>query len=966
MEQITSTEQTYNPDHFRNARRILVFRLLAAIILVIYALTIYSSMDTGGSLILILSLLVLVTSIAGLVFVFLRRITTGIILSLSGIQIAIIALGILIQNLGWILFISLLLLTALAVANTVETRISRLEILISSLVGAVILFFDIFAGQAAYRTLLVNQSAILTVFIAQIAASLLVNLPIFVRQFSFFTLRSKMILASATIAILSLGIVSYLNIRTMEQLMISDANEGLFSAASQTKDSVSAFIDNNLNTVATEANLPLFVEYLEMPGYQRGDSPLVDQVASTLSVIRSKDVINISSVALLDSSGSIVVDTDKLDIGSVKSESLYFIQPVNSGLPYVSSVEIDPNTNIPSIYFSAPVRSDSSRTLGVLRVQFNADVLQNILEQNNGLGGEDSYAVMFDENYILLAHGTEPERMFQTAIPLDEQRLKSLQEQNRLPDWSEDQIFLNLPDLASNLEQTTLDPASRHYFTAEDVTSGDHTYAAAITVENPKWVIGFFQPRLSFLQPIQSYTNNAIAITTLISGTVLLLVLWLGQTLTQPIIELTNTAEQVSQGNLDIRSNVTTNDEVGLLANTFNNMTSQLNMLVNELELQVEARVQDMEKHISRQQATVEIARDIAKESSFDNMLERTINLLSEGLGMYHVGLYLMDPQKENARLVASNGETGKLLIESKYQQNISSQSNVSYVCLAGEPRLAVKNDDTTPPISQHPLLPYSQSQLVAPLTIDDEIIGVIDLQSDRADYFESSDLEIFNSFAGQISNTIQKINQIEEMERELSEMESAYGQFTQQAWQRFIQTKFPVTGYRYRELNVSPVEEAPQEVHQVWQWNQPIIRHREEYDGDSEEPSIIAIPIRVRGQVIGVLDLQFDVGRITAETSAMVEDIAERLSLVMENTRLVEAAQNRVERERLTSEISNRIRETLDMDEVIRTAVREIGDTLELEEVEIRIGLPEGLGIMDLPGTEVDGQDNGNQEGEQ
>lgn len=966
MDTITSTEQSYNPDHFRNARRVLILRVLAAIILVIYAVNIHTTLGGAGSLIMTTSFLVLAAGIAGLLFLFLKRIPVGVVLSLTGIYIAIILLGIFIQNLGWILLISLLVFTALAVTNTVEPRTSRTLLLISSVIGFVILLFDLFVGKAAFRFQLENLSSVLAVFIALIAASLLVNLPIFIRQFSFFTLRSKLILAIAMIAIVSLGITSYINTRTMERALTQEANQALFSAASQTRDSIMDLIVTNLSNVRTEASLPLLVQYLEMPSYERGNSELDDQVAATLSVLRSRDIENISSVALLDNRGRIVADTEKLDIGSVKTDRSYFTEPVNSGLPYVSSVEMDPNTNTPSLYFSAPVRSANDRIIGVLRVRYNAVVLQNLLEDSNGLGGSDSYAVLFDENYIHLAHGTHPENIFKTAVPLDDQQMISLQEQNRLPEWSKDQLFLNLPGLAANLAQTMLDPDSQRFFTAEGVTAGDLNQATAIPLDTPPWIIVFFQPRQSFIEPIQTYSGNTITIATLIAAGVVLLAIWLGQSFSQPISELTNAAEQVSQGNLSFRSNVVTNDEVGLLSNAFNNMTSQLNMLVNELDTQVQARTQVLEKRISRQQITSEIARDVAKESSLDVMLERAVILLSERLDLYHVGLYLMDMQQENARLIASNGETGKLLIESKYQQNISSQSNVSYVCLSGEARLAIKNDDSTPPVSQHPLLPYSQSQLVIPMTIDDRIIGVLDLQSDQMGFFTQSDIEVFHILASHISNVIQKINHTTEMQRNLSELESSYGQFTQQAWQRLIQTKSPVTGYRYHQLDISPVNESPPEVYQAWQWNQPVIRHREENDGESEEPSVIAIPIRVRGQVIAVIDLQFDAGRITSETSAMIEDIADRLSLVLENARLVEATQKSVERERLTSEISNRIRETLDIDEVIRTAVQEIGDNLGLKEVEIRIGIPANLEKQVLPVSDDTRQDNGNQEGEQ
>ena len=70
-----------------------------------------------------------------------------------------------------------------------------------------------------------------------------------------------------------------------------------------------------------------------------------------------------------------------------------------------------------------------------------------------------------------------------------------------------------------------------------------------------------------------------------------------------------------------------------------------------------------------------------------------------------------------------------------------------------------------------------------------------------------------------------------------------------------------------------------------------------------------------------------------------LVMEISERLSLILENARLVETARRQVEREQLTSYISDQVRQSLDMDTVLKTAVQEIGQQLGLAEVELRLG---------------------------
>lgn len=73
-----------------------------------------------------------------------------------------------------------------------------------------------------------------------------------------------------------------------------------------------------------------------------------------------------------------------------------------------------------------------------------------------------------------------------------------------------------------------------------------------------------------------------------------------------------------------------------------------------------------------------------------------------------------------------------------------------------------------------------------------------------------------------------------------------------------------------------------------------------------------------------------------------MIEKISEQISLALENSRLVEEAQKSAQRDQLIANISARVRETLDVDAVIRTASIELRKVFDLKEAEISIGLPQ------------------------
>lgn len=69
-----------------------------------------------------------------------------------------------------------------------------------------------------------------------------------------------------------------------------------------------------------------------------------------------------------------------------------------------------------------------------------------------------------------------------------------------------------------------------------------------------------------------------------------------------------------------------------------------------------------------------------------------------------------------------------------------------------------------------------------------------------------------------------------------------------------------------------------------------------------------------------------------------MVRMVADRLALALENARLLEEAQRRAYEEHLLGEVTARMRETLDVETVLKTAVQEVRRALELPEVIVRL----------------------------
>ena len=112
----------------------------------------------------------------------------------------------------------------------------------------------------------------------------------------------------------------------------------------------------------------------------------------------------------------------------------------------------------------------------------------------------------------------------------------------------------------------------------------------------------------------------------------------------------------------------------------------------------------------------------------------------------------------------------------------------------------------------------------------------------------------------------------------------------------------------------------------------------RKEVVVESGNP-VLVVPIRLREHVIGVMDIRMpDEHDWDVDERDIAEAVADRLSLALETSLLLETTQKRAEIERVTSEISGRISSTTQFDAILRTAAEELSRVLGGSEVVVQL----------------------------
>jgi nitrate/nitrite-specific signal transduction histidine kinase len=385
----------------------------------------------------------------------------------------------------------------------------------------------------------------------------------------------------------------------------------------------------------------------------------------------------------------------------------------------------------------------------------------------------------------------------------------------------------------------------------------------------------------------------------------------------QPIVTLTETAMAITKGDLSRVAPVESDDEIGILAQSFNRMTEQLLELIGGLETRVSERTVDLEKRSSQLQAAADVARTASSVLDINQLIQEVVGVIQERFDLYYVGLFLLDETKEWAYLRAGTGEAGREMLARGHRIQVG-QGMVGWTIANAQPRIASEADKDTIRLETTELS-ETRSEAAIPLRLHGEVIGAITVQDIQPDTFDRPSIASLQTMADLVSIAIENARLFTESQEALEASRRAYGDLSSGAWKEISQKE--------------------------------IIFHSNETGTFKYQPGLIpqthglqtklTLPIMVRDSVIGELTTRKpeNAGEWLPDEIGILEAVVEQLGVALESARLYEETQRRVAYEQLTREVTDQMRESLDIDTVLRIAAAEFKRALDLSEVEIRLG---------------------------
>lgn len=471
--------------------------------------------------------------------------------------------------------------------------------------------------------------------------------------------------------------------------------------------------------------------------------------------------------------------------------------------------------------------------------------------------------------------------------------------------------------------------------------NGVENYISYAQIPTSHYILALIVPTAEMQQAIQTANKDVQAQTqsALRLGAVIFIALLffavvisllISQIIALPILRLTLAANRIIEGYLSTQAIITTEDEIGTLGKAFNTMTYRLRENLSDLETRINQRTSEIKianEKIARrakQFASIsEVSRIINQAQNLEDLLPDIVQIISEQFNFYHVGIFLLDLNKEYAVLRAANSAGGQNMLMRNHKLLVGQTGIVGYASGTGKPRVALDTGSDAVYFN-NPDLPDTHSEIALPLLKSGEVIGVLDVQSTEPNAFSQEDIEILSTLADQVAVAITNATLYEETQRALMESDLIYRQNLKAGWERFTHS-LNLVGIERKGLQTTLLTE-PIEI--------PEGNSRAATNGR------LHLPIRLRGEKIGTLSVENSSQRqFTQDELDVISAILERAALSLENARLLEESQRRAAREQTIREMSAKIGSGTEIEAILKTAVRELGAQIGGAQITVEIG---------------------------
>lgn len=733
-------------DRLQNAMRVSRIVLVLVLLLLVPLLVITSATQLPQLYILsaIFSGLVLATAVS-MYLVQNEHHTRGMGLLLLAIMLAILVIPLLIEGTGVLMgLLAIFVVWQIANATLLPVRAGQ-AMVVGMLFGIMTVLLDLF--ELGTQLLLPDLSMLFGTlsFLIILAFGVLI-----LRNYRHYSVRTKLISVALFIILLIVSTTTVLTGEAIRRTLTEEVGDDLrvlsrsqaFGVSELLGRQVSELDTLSLNgvlgeTAVSQASLMPMDEtavlaelaQLDSQWSQADDndpfiqSRLENAAADILLQFQERFPIH-RELFVTDQYGGLVAASNRTT-DYYQGDELWWQAAYNGGQgeTYIGEPTLDESSDTFGIIIAVPIYGADGELAGILRTTYALTELIELL--NGGLGGDDSANVgmlMGDQLLPLIQTARELR-----PVGLDAETLLSIKNSG---------VVLPVPY-----------EGSQQFVSTARVTTLNHVAA----VDQLDWWVLLSQPQTEALRPlaVQQRLNTLLGVLLAVVGG--LIAAYAGNVLSQPITALTETAVRVRGGDFEARAEVTSSDETGILAETFNSMTAQLQATLQNLDFRVRERTRALE-------VAAQIGRRISTILDQDELITAVVEQTQKAFNYYHVHIYLLNKSNNQLVMTSGTGQPGRSMRKYGHYINLGE----GLVGRAAATNITILAPDVTrePRWLPNKWLPETRAELAVPIATEREVLGVLDVQRTTVGSLTEADANVLQLVANQVAIALQNARQ--------------------------------------------------------------------------------------------------------------------------------------------------------------------------------------------------------------
>ncbi len=386
-------------------------------------------------------------------------------------------------------------------------------------------------------------------------------------------------------------------------------------------------------------------------------------------------------------------------------------------------------------------------------------------------------------------------------------------------------------------------------------------------------------------------------------------------------------------------------------------------------------------------ETAAEISRAASSILDIDELITTSVNLIRDHFNFYYVGMFLIDDAQEWAVLRAGTGKAGRIQLARNHRLKVGGESMIGWSIAHRKARIALDVGEEAVHF-RNPILPDTHSEMALPLVSRDEALGALTVQSIKRGAFSDEDVTMLQTMADQLANALANARLFESVTLAQQESDNRLNetQALQQLSQNLATTlnvdeildiffRACVIELKFEYLMVALVDNHQNQIRAIGGigiskshlaqsvqpldskdimadivrtgeteiitgWDDRFNREVFEQEGHADWVRLFT-PVTLRRENIGLVEAGFNKSSQTNISNAQIrllKAFINQTALAIDNAQRYEASQRRARREAMIKEITTKVRASTNLDTILQTTVKEVGDAISSKRAYIQL----------------------------